>query len=44
MSIKAEGAALLAQGQHDQAVSELTKAIEIKPEYVEAIANRGLAY
>jgi tetratricopeptide (TPR) repeat protein len=38
------GVAYFAKGEYDQAISELNKAIEINPSYVEAYDNRGCAY
>ncbi|MCJ7616801.1 MAG: diguanylate cyclase, partial [Desulfobacterales bacterium] len=32
------------KGQHDKAISEFNKAIEISPKYASAYTNRGLAY
>ena len=31
-------------GEHDKAISDLTRAIEIKPDYAGAYNNRGVAY
>ena len=38
------GLAYSESGEHDQAIEDFTKAIELKPECAEAYANRGTAY
>ncbi len=39
-----DGTQFLRKGQYHQAIAELTKAIEIEPEYAEAYVKRGRAY
>jgi len=38
------GVAYASKGQHDQAISEFTKALEINPRYAPAYSSRGVAY
>lgn len=38
------GTALVIDGEHEEAIVELDKAIELDPEYADAYYNRGLAY
>jgi len=38
------GIAYAQKGQHDKAIADFTKAIEINPNYAEAYHNRGISY
>ena len=39
-----QGAAYAAKGQHDRAISEFNKALEINPQHAEIYYNRGMVY
>ena len=39
-----QGSQYLERGQHNQAITSFTKAIELNPEYAEAYNDRGFAY
>ena len=39
-----QGSQYLERGQHDQAITSFTNAIELNPEYAEAYNNRGVAH
>src|SRR5271155_650389 len=44
VAYEGRGSVYLLKGQPDRAVSDLSAAIALKPDYVEAYVNRGIAY